>query len=341
MRLRRAGTSGGGRRVGRLLEFAVPALVVLAAVGVVAAGVGLIVTSRPAFFSGYGGLSRQYEGLLASKHQGLTCSDCHSAGGSGAVFRVASVADFYRGLAGRGKVPAYVEFDKPEREACLKCHEHDWSDEASRTILVPHPAHYRVADETRDCVPCHKWTAHDEAQEKRHKTMPFSGVCTAYGCHVGTRSEKECRFCHHTLEEDQSDWRRTHPGVVRARGANTCMDICHEPAQCRLCHTTGKKPDVEGPVVQAGFRAIQEGHAKPDWNRRHGDEALAGEKRCLFCHVSRSECDDCHAERPAFHGSPLTWLVEHKKHSKDERRCLTCHEKPWCKDCHDEFKEHR
>lgn len=341
MRVPPLGTSRAGKGRSRLFRLARTVLPAVAVIAVVAVAVALAMTSRPGFFSSYRGLTRHSKTLVTSKHKGLGCSDCHLGKGSRLAFSAASVADFYSGLVQRGKVPTYVKFSKPTRAACLACHEHDWSDDASRTVLVPHPAHYRVATEERDCMPCHKWTAHEETYMERHRTMPFSGVCTGFECHVGTRSKDECRFCHHALKKESDEWTRAHPAVVQARGANACMDICHEPDQCRLCHTTGKKPDVEGPLVQAGFRAIQEGHAKPDWLDRHGEEALANQKRCLFCHVSLSECEDCHSKRPAFHGSPLTWLSEHKKHAKDERRCLTCHQKRWCKECHDEFKELR
>lgn len=322
----------------RILRYAVPGAI---AVAVALAAIPLTVTSGASFFSRYPDLARSYKTLQDSKHRGLACGECHIGTGSKTGFRLASAADFYRGLVGRADEPSYVKMATPTRKACIKCHENDWSDEASRTMQVPHPAHLRVATEKRDCVGCHKWTAHEEAYMERHKTMPFSGVCISFGCHVGTKTADECRFCHHAVEADQAEWRTSHPKVVHERGANTCLEVCHDSEQCRLCHTQGKRPNVKGPQIEAGFRALQTAHAKGDWLEKHGTEALASESKCLYCHVSTAECESCHSERPAFHGSKDTWLASHKKVAKDERRCLACHKKKWCEDCHVQFKETR
>lgn len=309
---------------------------------IIAAVVAIVATAQPSFFSGYKAYARGYKSLQASAHRDLACVSCHAGRRSGAEFAAASVADFYTGIFKRPKEPAYAKMRTPSRDACLECHRYDWSDDASRTLRVPHPAHLRVVTEERDCVKCHKWVAHEEAYMERHKTMPFSGVCISFGCHVGAKPADSCKSCHHTAEGDSTAWVKAHPRAARAQGAGTCLEVCHEAKQCRLCHTTGKRPKIKGGfAVQAGFKAIQEGHTKPDWLTRHGGESLANPSRCQFCHVSVSECQDCHSRRPAFHGSTSTWLASHKKVSKDERRCLTCHEKAWCKDCHDKFKELR
>ena len=85
-----------------------------------------------------------------------------------------SIADFYTSLVTHEtRCRAFFKFAPPTREACLACHEDDWSTEATRTERIPHPAHLRVASETRDCVDCHKWTAHLETYMEKHKTMPF------------------------------------------------------------------------------------------------------------------------------------------------------------------------
>jgi hypothetical protein len=90
------------------------------------------------------------------------------------------------------------------------------------------------------------------------------------------------------------------------------------------------------------MKAIEELHVKPDWTERyHGAEALKNEDNCMLCHQEEGECDECHLQRPAFHGSTDTWIGRHSKQSDtvDDPGCLTCHEKPWCEECHDQFKE--
>jgi hypothetical protein len=250
-------------------------------------------------------------------------------------------ADFYGGLLSKQYTPRFVKYDRPTREACKSCHITDWSTDIKRTSQIPHPAHLRVADETRECVNCHKWTAHEENAMTKHKKMPFSGVCVAYGCHVGTKKSTDCYTCHHVLGETGAKWKTDHPAVVQRVGPNGCLETCHETAQCVMCHTTGKRPVFTSRPTQTGLKAIEALHVKKTWLVKHGDEALKDRSKCLLCHVSDAECQACHAQRPAFHGSTSTWIGTHKKLGKNEKRCLECHKKPWCEDCHKQFKEMR
>jgi hypothetical protein len=325
------------RRRSGSIALIVAALIVVIAL---ALGVGLVVTSSPGFFARYSGLVPRVEGLKASVHRDLTCSDCHADGRGPVVYRLALVGDFYRSLFSKQNQPAYVEFQKPTRQQCLDCHLGAWSFSLARTTKVPHPAHLRTSTEKRDCVTCHKWTAHEEAYMEKHKTMPFSGVCVSYGCHVGFKPAGECDTCHHTLRPAK-EWAKEHPRAVQTLGGNGCLEKCHEVQQCQLCHTTGKRPVFKGLTSQSGTKAIEVLHAKSDWLQQHGTQALADKAKCLLCHVSEGECNDCHALRPAFHGSTSTWIGAHKVPGKDKSRCLACHKESWCKACHDQFKEMR
>jgi hypothetical protein len=217
---------------------------------------------------------------------------------------------------------------------------YDWSDNAKRTAKIPHPAHLRVADEPRECVKCHKWTAHEESYMQKHKSMPFSTVCASFGCHVGWKTTDECGSCHHSLQEGKGEWKKVHRVTVQAFGPNGCLESCHDAGQCRQCHTTGKRPEFKSGGV-AGVTQIEREHVKKSWLAKHGSFALADERKCLVCHVSEGECQDCHAKRPAFHGSPSTWLTKHKDLAKNKKRCLTCHQQKFCDDCHKQFKEMR
>jgi hypothetical protein len=313
----------------------------LVLVVVLALSVAVLFTSTPAFFARYSGLTRRYEGLRTSVHRNLACGDCHTDGRGPVVNRVALIGDFYRSLFSKQMYPAYVGFAKPTREACLKCHRGAWSFSLVRTTKVPHPAHLRTSTEKRDCVTCHKWTAHEEAYMEKHKTMPFSGVCVSYGCHAGFKPTDQCATCHHALGSDKQWEQKDHPKAVRTIGANACLEKCHEAAQCRMCHTTGKRPVFNGLTAQSGTKAIEVLHAKPDWIQKHGAQALADKSKCLLCHMTDGECKDCHSLRPAFHGSTSTWIGTHKTLGKDKARCLGCHKESWCKACHDQFKEMR
>ena len=212
------------------------------------------------------------------------------------------IGDFYTSLVATDEMPVYFTFKPPTNDACLACHRNDWATDAARLKRIPHPAHLRVDTETRDCVKCHKWTAHFEGYIEKHKTMPFSGVCVAYGCHVGTKQTPQCFNCHHILHADAAQWKVAHPKVVRATGENPCLESCHTVAQCQECHTTGKTPKFTGMRIEVGMAAIETLHVKPDWTQRyHGPEALKDVSKCLLCHQTKGYCDECHLLRPAFH----------------------------------------
>jgi nitrate/TMAO reductase-like tetraheme cytochrome c subunit len=318
---------------------------VLAGLGVVlvlAVMVAVYFTSQPTFFARYSSFQRNYAALQTSTHKGLRCNQCHIDKRGPVFSEVALVGEFYRSLFGKPKQPLFVTMATPTREACLACHRYDWSMDAQRTIKVPHPAHLRVATEPRDCIVCHKWTGHEEVYMQKHTAMPFSTVCASFECHVGTKPANDCKNCHHVLQESLGAWKDIHPQTVRANGPNACLERCHNADQCRLCHTTGKMPVFSGTISDPGVKAIEQQHVLPDWISKHGAMALADQSKCLLCHVSEGECQDCHSKRPAFHGSQATWLGQHQPLAKaNPKRCLTCHQQSWCDACHAQFKEMR
>lgn len=311
------------------------------AVAIVAAiAVPVVATSQTSYLNRYHDLQRRYTTLASSVHSDIPCLTCHAAK-TGVAGVVARVGEFYGSLIETPTAPAFTELAAPTDAACLACHSYVWSDEASRTAKVPHPAHLRTITETRSCVSCHKWTAHEETYQARHTTMPFSAVCASFPCHVGTKASTDCVTCHHVLQERNGDWKAIHPTAVRENGPNGCLESCHEVKQCEECHTTGKATTLPSSIATAGVTTIEQQHVKPDWLAQHGTVALEGPAKCQTCHVSDGECLDCHAQRPAFHGPRSTWLTRHVPLSKDARRCLTCHRQPMCDDCHAQFKETR
>lgn len=335
------GKSAPRARAGAPVRVALAALAGLVLLALVAVGIAAAYASQPSFYTRFHALQRRHTTWASSSHKDVPCSACHVDSRGSLVAEAALVGDFFGSFVSTAADPAFVRFAPPTRAACLACHRYDWSTEASRTLKVPHPAHQRVAGETRECVTCHKWVAHEETYQAKHKTMPFSGVCASFGCHVGTKTAEQCANCHHVLAGEDGAWKRAHPDVVRVTGANACFEKCHEPDQCRLCHTTGKTPSVSSDIATAGVSTIERLHVRTDWLSVHGTIALQDASKCQTCHVSEGECQDCHAQRPAFHGSPSTWLTRHKDFAKDERRCLTCHKKPWCDACHVQFKQMR
>jgi len=331
-----------GRPANRRRRLLIAGLIAFGVVMLIASAVilPLVATSTANFFSRYHLLNRRYVNLENSAHEGVGCRDCHET--QPLENGVALVGDFYRSLVTSEPLPAYFVFQPPRREACLKCHEDDWAYVAERTERIPHPAHTRVASETRNCVDCHKWTAHFETYMTKHKEMPFSGVCVSYGCHVGTKQTEQCYNCHHVLHESADEWKTKHPEVVKETGKAACTEQCHTVEQCQECHTTGKTPKFTGRPIEISMKSIEQLHVKPEWTSRyHGSEAIKDVSRCMKCHQSEGECDECHLQRPAFHGSTDTWIGRHSKRAKSvtDPRCIACHDKAWCEACHQQFKE--
>ncbi|MGB4593552.1 MAG: NapC/NirT family cytochrome c [Coriobacteriia bacterium] len=324
----------------RISRVVVLTAVVVVIVSALAVAIPLVQTATPEFFARYHLLERRYVNLSNSAHEGIGCRACHET--QPVANGLALIGDYYTSFVKTSQTPRYFTFGPPSNTACLACHEDDWSTAVTRTDKIPHPAHQRVASETRDCVGCHKWTAHFETYMDKHKSMPFSGVCVAYGCHVGTKTTDECFDCHHVLHESAEQWKTEHVKVVQKRGESVCLEACHTVGQCQQCHTTGVKPEFTGLKIEIGMKSIEALHVKSDWTEKyHGAEALKDRSRCLLCHQSEGECDECHLQRPAFHGSTVSWIGRHSKYTTkvDDPACIECHKQTWCAECHDQFKE--
>lgn len=307
---------------------------------IVTIGLPATLMSQPAVIGRVAELSDNHSSLQDSMHTGMTCGQCHVDSRDPVTVTFARVADFYRTVLAPDTDLAYIEFETPRADACLVCHEEAWSADAERTTRIPHPAHLRVSEETRECVECHKWTAHQEPYMEEHKTMEFSGLCAAYGCHSGWKRMDECASCHHTLIEGPEEWATLHPRTVFTSGDGGCLELCHDVSQCRQCHTTGVSPfkGVQDPTERD---ALEAEHARADWSRTHGPRALRDQSACLRCHISLGPCQGCHAQRPASHGPEGAWIRAHQDAVKVEGQCMTCHEQSYCDHCHDQFKEMR
>lgn len=319
----------------RIVAAVAGALVVLGAVAV-----PLYATSDPAFYGRYQRYADRYKAWTTSSHKNVACAQCH-VGATGALSRNASLIGEYYRVRPKALRPVMATLPPASAAGCRSCHKNERAFDVKRLMQVPHPAHPDLAKETRDCIKCHKWVAHSEKYQKKHKKMPFTGICTSFGCHAGTKTRSECRFCHHSQAYKPAAWRNIHAKIVDKRGQNNCLDYCHKAAQCRTCHETGKNPFEEKGNAPKQLTGLIARHSAPNWDQVHGKEAQADKERCFYCHGSAEACKDCHSRRPAFHGPKSTWLGRHQKIGKNKARCLACHVQKDCNDCHRVFKEGR
>jgi len=327
-------------RVRRAPRFVKAAAAAVPLAILVAFSVPTLFVSQESVFARISGFEDNYAALQESRHADARCTDCHVDERGPVVFAVALAVDYYRSFFVEVADSSLVRIERPKREACLRCHEHDWAFNAERRLAIPHPAHLRVSEETRECVDCHKWTAHMEYQLEAHARMPLSGVCAASGCHAGWRSSDSCADCHHVLLEQPVAWTKEHPQVVLASGAGGCLELCHDAPQCRQCHTTGESP-FTGELARTVRSELETLHTRSDWVVQHGLRALDDQNECRSCHISTGECQNCHSQRPASHGPEDMWIAAHPDAVTRDDQCVTCHDQQTCDYCHDLFKEGR
>ena len=129
---------------------------------------------------------------------------------------------------------------------------------------------------------------HGEAQEDavqrrlRHLRMPRR-----------LQDADQCSNCHHSLQESRRAWKTEHrraPGDRRQRLPRVVPRRRPVPA---VPHDRAR-PVFTGLPHEVGLKAIETQHVKTDWTSRHGALALVDKSKCLLCHVSVGECDDCH-----------------------------------------------
>lgn len=126
-----------------------------------------------------------------------------------------------------------------------------------------------------------------------------------------------CPVCHKNLVHSANTRGYNSPEMTM------CLSKCHDGNQatsaCAKCHTRKNVPDS---------------HRRKDWLATHS--AMTETIDCGQCHAwSPDYCKECHAKRPKSHVG--NWKKNHKVVAKQrgEKGCLTCHDKKFCKSCHD------
>lgn len=172
-----------------------------------------------------------------------------------------------------------------------------------------------------------------------------------------------CNDCHRSISLEE----RTNVYAVRMVDVSFCKD-CHsefpglEPnspmvpgdfeIDCTTCHS-GKSAlkhqehylsHVIAPKECKGCHGGRvlpwpEKHESTEWLEEHGVEALnaeEGEEACFKCHEGKFRfCQECHEDKPPSHKPRDTWLRVHSGVAQDDtRKCFTCHESDFCKECH-------
>lgn len=177
----------------------------------------------------------------------------------------------------------------------------------SQLLHGPRPANLLAVPGRDACQKCH--TAYRQVSSTGDLLIP-------HRAHVEVL-EINCPVCHQDLVHSVNEQGYNAPQMTM------CLELCHDGEQasteCVDCHTQKHVPDD---------------HLRDDWLEIHSD--MTETVDCDECHAwSPDYCADCHAERPEGHIGNWKNLHQHPALERGEDGCLVCHDREFCKDCHD------
>lgn len=276
--------------------------------------VATFVSSTPSACSGCHGAPQRE--LAATAHRGVDCYACHLEAGmlSYPAFKAREVGTMYpASLVAGGKAGGATT--GVSRSRCLRCHREilEGVTEAKGMRI----RHRSCAPSGESCSRCHSAVAHGKAT--RWIREPVMDDCI--GCHTQVGATTRCDACHASKSTatrlQTGPWAVTHGpqwksqhGMGDLRGCRTC----HPEGKCVKCHGT-PLPHKQG------------------FTNDHGRAAKLPEAKCDQCHDRKQFCDGCHGF-PMPHGDGFRKEHLTITESRDDERCLRCHEQVDCDACH-------
>ncbi len=295
----------------RRLRLTVPALIVL--VAVVAIPLLFAGTSSSRFCSLCHQSASPSTDIGGAVHNDRSCYSCHLERGwidwPAAKFREFTRM-YPKALLGKNE-PAGPGV-RVASGVCLRCH----GDVLAQTV---ERGGFRMAHKamppSATCDSCH--SAHPGVS--RWVREPVMEECVS--CHAANGASTKCDLCHEAKPPSarltKGPWQVTHgPGWATNHGAGTlqyCV-TCHEKGFCENCH----KVPMPHPA---------------DFGGTHGDYAKKTDARCNTCHSEQTFCLACH-QVPMPH--PSGFFGDHSSVATgyEDERCLKCHDKESCWQCH-------
>ncbi|HEU4403287.1 MAG TPA: cytochrome c3 family protein, partial [Candidatus Polarisedimenticolia bacterium] len=269
----------------------------IVALGVVATGTAVEISSRPAFCGSCHIMKPYYASWQRSTHHNVACVDCHIPPGVTAEFRkkweaLSMVARYFTGTYGTNP---WTEIDDA---SCLRCHERRLLSgrELFGDVLFDHAAHLSGMrrGKTLRCTSCHS-----QIVQGSHIAVTASTciLCHFKGQTSGTGTAR-CTLCHHVPEK-----------VIR-QGTLTFdhADVARFGMDCTWCHARPEGSD--GAVPRERCVTC---HNEASRLAAYGDSVLLHRKHvtehkvdCLDCHLTiehvgpprleaaATACGDCH-----------------------------------------------
>lgn len=316
-RARRTPALAARRRV--VVKYAVPAIIAVAAVGVVAFN---LATGSDARCLSCHPLSARPE-ALESRH--ARCIQCHE--GSALLYLVPNTVGRLRMQLSwnlEGDEGVYDTEALVTNERCTSCHSVKDMDEnmresaeASGSVRVM-MRHAEPDQAGMRCVECHGSVgAHVSVDaDGGHPTMRL-----CIDCHDGVDAPSECQTCH---LEDPSRSVRTDPTPVDKTRLT-------KPTDCSGCHSVESCDGCHGIRLPHGEEFVKGGHAY---------QASFAQRRsaCGSCHEGTWCLETCHQggnwrDPWATWGHPAEWASRHAREA--ESTCTNCHSDRFtCDYCH-------
>lgn len=319
----------GVRRWTLLGATGVLALVFLAggilALGALASGVGVTVSSNPQFCDSCHEIVPAYEQWRMSSHKSVNCLTCHSQEGLPGYLKINM--DGLRNLgthaSGATELPSQASI---KRETCLQCHADRSLPEAipQAVLKVSHSSHQDL-----NCTTCHARLVHPVLFETSALALARSG----------NHAQKDCSVCHPSpaptyLHGDGGvACSSCHSGNIpnhdlAVRRSTTLRETCVEchtqqrvsaPESCQTCHVTPHRFEQNCGQCHSSTE---------NWGLR----SFVHPATITGAH-NQLQCVACHAVKPAPAGqgqslSPGNYLCNTchiPKHPPMDNNCTKCH----------------
>ncbi len=281
------------------------AAALLLAIGIVATGTAMEVSSQPSFCGSCHIMKPYYESWRNSSHKNIACVDCHIPPGVTAELRkkyeaLSMVARYFTGTYGTNP---WTEIDDA---SCLRCHERRLlvGKELIGDVLFDHAAHLveMRRGKTLRCTSCHSQIvqgSHIAVTTSTCVLCHFKGQVPGYGT-------ARCTLCHHVPDK-----------VVKAGNITfNHADASRYGMDCTWCHARSEGSNGEVPRERCVTCHNQAARLE-----KYGDTDLLHRK-----HVTehKVDCLDCHLSIE--HVAPVRVEAAAARIEAAASACRSCHE---------------
>jgi hypothetical protein len=224
---------------------------------------------------------------------------------------------YYRSFKGTKEYYATWKVSTHEKMSCIDCHVEPGTENRIVFIVKAVAEHYvgRFFSDEKNLFHKPSRQACQECHTTYRVVSASGDLLVPHRAHIEVL-KMSCADCHNALVHTQN-----------TKGVNTpAMDKClkcHDGKKasdkCKSCHTE---------------KAYPKSHQAKNWIEVHSEKEK--EINCAKCHAWTPDfCKECHTKKPQSHKAG-NWKKLHAGPAKNNsKRCMICHEKKKCLECHD------